>query len=155
MDPFPLSKLREWGRLIQEEVERQLEVKHPHLDWISGIHGVFFYQKVEQHDNRTAHQITFRSAAVFAEEQLDRSPGGTGAGAHMAVLHAFGLLDPGQQVVYEGITGSQIIGSIAGETEEHGYKAVIPRLTGTAHIMGFMNFVLDPSDPLQEGFVLN
>lgn len=151
---FPLSKLREWGRLIPEEIERRLEVKHPYLDWISGIHGVFFYQRVEGREGRNPNQPAYRSAAVFAGVQLDRSPGGAGTGAHMAVLHSRGLLEPGQQVVYEGITGAQMVGSIAEETETHGYKAVIPRLTGTAYILGFMNFVLDPTDPLPEGFVL-
>lgn len=152
--PFPLPQLREWGRLIREEIERQLEVKHPRLDWISGIHGVFFYQRVEGREGRNPNQLAYRSTAVFAGVQLDRSAGGAGVAAHMAALHSHGLLEPGQQVVYEGITGAQMVGSIAEETEAHGYKAVIPRITGTAYIMGFMNFVLDPTDPLPEGFVL-
>ncbi|MFG1732191.1 proline racemase family protein [Paenibacillus sp. 843] len=151
---FPLQKLREWGRLIRDELERQHEVKHPELDWISGIHGVFFYQRVERCDGGTPNRPAYRSTAVFAGVQLDRSPGGAGVAAHMAVLHSHGLLEPGQPVIYEGMAGAQTVGSIAEETETHGYKAVIPRLTGTAYIMGFMNFVLDPTDPLSEGFVL-
>lgn len=62
-DVFNLPKLREWGRLIREEVERRLEVKHPHLDWISGIHGVFFI-KGEMHramtETRTCSHIAAR-----------------------------------------------------------------------------------------------
>ncbi|MGC5775916.1 proline racemase family protein [Paenibacillus pabuli] len=154
-DVFNLLKLREWGRLIREEIERRLEVKHPHLDWISGIHGVFFYQRGDAScDDRNPNRLAYRCTAAFAGEQLDRSPGGAGTCAHMAVLHSCGSLKPGQQIVYEGITGARIVGSIEGEREIHGHKAVISRLTGTAHIMGFMNFLLDPSDPLPEGFVL-
>ncbi|CAH1191514.1 proline racemase family protein [Paenibacillus sp. JJ-223] len=154
-DVFALPKLREWGRLIREEIERQLEVRHPQLDWITGINGVFFYQRHDATgDDGHPNRLAYRCAAALAGEQLDRSPGGAAACAHMAVLHARCPLEPGQQVIYEGITGAQIVGSIASETETHGYHAVIPSLTGTAHILGFMNFLLDPSDPLPEGFVL-
>ncbi|GJM69134.1 hypothetical protein HMSSN036_13500 [Paenibacillus macerans] len=73
----------------------------------------------------------------------------------MAVLYSRGLLARGQQVVYEGISGAQAVGSIAGETAASGRRAVIPRFTGCAHVLGFMNFLLDPADPLPEGFIFN
>ncbi|MFD1175894.1 proline racemase family protein [Paenibacillus puldeungensis] len=148
---YPLHKLREWSRLIREEIRRQLDVKHPQHDWISGTYGVFFYQK----DNREPNGLVFRSTAVFAGEQLDRSPGGAGACAHLALLYSRGRLSQGQQVIYEGITGTRVAGKIAEETEAYGYKAVIPQLTGSAYVLGFMNFIVDPTDPLAEGFILN
>lgn len=62
-DVFALPKLREWGRLIREEIERQLEVRHPQLDWITGIHGVFFIKGTMQRamtDTRTGSHIAVR-----------------------------------------------------------------------------------------------
>ncbi|RRJ65705.1 proline racemase [Paenibacillus oralis] len=163
---YPLPKLREWARLIRGAAERRLQGKHSVLDWDSGIHGVFFYRRGDglgsrreaslddRDDDRDPARIVYRSAAVFAGEQLDRSPGGAGACAHLAVLYSRGLLARGQQVVYEGITGARAIGTISGETMAYDRRAVIPRFTGTAHVLGFMNFLLDPADPLPEGFIL-
>ncbi|MEK5643062.1 hypothetical protein BK138_02900 [Paenibacillus rhizosphaerae] len=142
-------QLREWAVMIRSEAERRLELQHPQLDWITGIHGVFFYRRDERD------RLSFRSACVFAGEQLDRSPGGAGVCAHLAVLGSRGRLEPGQQAVYQGISGVQVIGSIAGDGLLAGNKTVIPQLTGTAYVLGFMNFVLDPDDPLPDGFVLN
>jgi len=34
------------------------------------------------------------------------------------------------------------------------FPAVIPRVTGSAYITGFHQFVLDPEDPFPEGFQL-
>ncbi|MGG2991146.1 proline racemase family protein [Paenibacillus macerans] len=180
---YPLPKLREWARLIREAAEGRLQVEHPLADGNGRIYGVFFYRREAEYDgrcethdethdethnetclesrlkaradDRDSSGIVYRSAAVFAGEQLDRSPGGAGVCAHLAVLYSRGLLARGQQVVYEGITGAQAVGSIAGETAASGRRAVIPRFTGTAHVLGFMNFLLDPADPLPEGFILN
>ncbi|MBB3126901.1 proline racemase [Paenibacillus rhizosphaerae] len=143
-------QLREWAGRIRSEAESRLELQHPQLDWVSGIHGVFFYQR----DEREPDQLSFQSACIFAGEQLDRSPGGAGVCAHLAVLNSRGLLEPGQQAVYRGISGARAIGSIAGVSLLSGNRTVIPQLTGTAYILGFMNFVLDPADPLSDGFIL-
>lgn len=163
---YPLPKLREWARLIREAAEGWLQGKHPLADWSTGLHGVFFCNRDDEAgsrreasldvrpDDRDLAQIVYRSTAVFAGEQLDRSPGGAGACAHLAVLYSRGLLARGQQVIYEGITGARAIGSISGETMAYGRRAVITWFTGTAHVLGFMNFLLDPADPLPEGFIL-
>ncbi|MBC7243390.1 MAG: proline racemase family protein, partial [Anaerolineae bacterium] len=34
------------------------------------------------------------------------------------------------------------------------FDAVIPRIKGSAYITGFHTFVVDPEDPLGEGFLL-
>ncbi|MGZ7441349.1 proline racemase family protein [Paenibacillus sp. TH7-28] len=165
-EAYPLLKLREWARLIREAADGRLQGKRPLVDWSTGLHGVFFYRRDDGpgsrreasldvcHDDRDPAQIVYRSTAVFAGEQLDRSPGGAGACAHLAVLYSRGLLARGQQIIYEGITGARAIGSISGVTTAYGCRAVIPRFTGTAHLLGFMNFLLDPADPLPEGFIL-
>jgi proline racemase len=35
-----------------------------------------------------------------------------------------------------------------------GLPAVIPEVSGTAHITGRHEFLIDPDDPLREGFIL-
>ncbi len=34
------------------------------------------------------------------------------------------------------------------------YPAVVPRVSGTAHIVGRAEWVIDPGDALREGFLL-
>ncbi|GIO84842.1 trans-3-hydroxy-L-proline dehydratase [Paenibacillus faecis] len=146
-----LHKIQEWGSLILEAVTNRLNLEHSRLDWGSGMYGVFFYRR----ENPDSGGRLYRSTAVFAGEQLDRSPGGAGACAHMAVLWSRGLLAQGERVTYIGITGTEVHAMILKETEAYGNKsAVVPRITGSGHILGFMNLVLDPSDPLADGFVI-
>ncbi|WP_169088612.1 proline racemase family protein [Paenibacillus sp. PL91] len=145
-----LPDLQAWGGEIRRAVESQLTVVHPKLADITGIHGVVICDADDVHQ----HGSDYRNVTVFAGEQFDRSPGGAGACAHMAVLMRRGELRLGKEVVYEGIAGSQAIGRTMEELTFGSYKAILPRLTGNAYILGLMNFVVDPSDPLSDGFVL-
>jgi proline racemase len=43
-------------------------------------------------------------------------------------------------------------GSIAEETSVAGIPAIIPKISGNAYIMGFNQLVLEPDDPMPEGF---
>ncbi|KQO17236.1 proline racemase family protein [Paenibacillus sp. Leaf72] len=149
-DRRSIPELQACGGLIRKAIEAKLEVKHPVQEGITGIHGVFFYEKAEGDSVNPV----YRSWSIFAGEQLDRSPGGAGACAHMTVLNHKGLLKRGQQVVYEGSAGTRAVGSVEEEICAFGQKAVIPQLTGSAYVLGFMNFVLDSNDPLADGFVL-
>jgi trans-L-3-hydroxyproline dehydratase len=35
-----------------------------------------------------------------------------------------------------------------------GHPAIIPEVSGTAHITGMNTYVIDPDDPLKDGFML-
>lgn len=143
------SKLHSWGEAIGNAIELQFDVTHPELNWLSGIHGVFFYDRDDLSSN------VYHSTTVVRGEQVGRSPGGAGICAHLAVMNDQAILDSGQQVIYEGITGTCVSGEIAEKTFYFGKPAVVPQLIGNAYVIGLMNFVLGPTDPLTEGFVLS
>ncbi|MCD9021139.1 proline racemase family protein [Cohnella silvisoli] len=145
-----LPDLQAWGGAIKRAVESQLAVVHPELADIAGIHGTVICDV----DDVSQPSSDYRNVTVFAGEQFDRSPGGAGACAHMAVLKRRGELRLGEEIVYEGIAGSQAQCKVMAELTYGSYKAIVPRLTGNAFILGLMNFVVDPSDPLSDGFVL-
>ena len=44
--------------------------------------------------------------------------------------------------------------SAAGETTFGPYRAIIPEVEGSAYITGRHEFLIDPSDPLRNGFVM-
>jgi trans-L-3-hydroxyproline dehydratase len=54
----------------------------------------------------------------------------------------------------ESITDSVFKGSIISEENYGPFKAVIPQVEGTAHITGIHTFVIDPNDPMRNGFIL-
>jgi proline racemase len=85
---------------------------------------------------------------------LDRSPCGTGTCATMAALYAKGKLRLNEDFHHEGLLGTIFTGRLVGETQVGPYGAVIPTIGGQAWITGFCNYVVDPSDPFQEGFTI-
>lgn len=72
----------------------------------------------------------------------DRSPCGTGTSAKVACLAADGRLPPGAVWRQEGITGS-----VFEAMYEQDGERLIPLITGTAHITGEGELLLDPRDP--------
>jgi len=76
----------------------------------------------------------------------DRSPCGTGTSAKLAVLHARGLLTPGQRWVQESVIGSRFTGWL-----EDGGTTLVPRVQGRAYITAHSHLHLDPADPFCHG----
>jgi 4-hydroxyproline epimerase len=78
----------------------------------------------------------------------DRSPCGTGTSAKLACLAADGKLQPGDVWRQESILGSVFEGSF-----EFNGEAIIPSITGTAHITAEARLLIDPADPFAAGIV--
>ena len=95
-----------------------------------------------------------RNVCVFANGEVDRSPTGTGVSGRMALHYARGQVNVGETMVIESIIGSRFTGSVAEVTQIGGLPAVIPRVEGSAHIVGKNQLLLDPDDPLLNGFFL-
>jgi proline racemase len=53
-----------------------------------------------------------------------------------------------------GIVGTEFAARVVGETEVAGRPAVITEVEGSAYQTGVHEFVLDPADPLGDGFLL-
>jgi proline racemase len=70
----------------------------------------------------------------------------------VAALHARGDLALQQPLRFEGVLGTCFTGEAVAAQERAGVLYVIPKVTGRAWITGFHQFVLDPDDPLPEGF---
>jgi trans-L-3-hydroxyproline dehydratase len=93
-----------------------------------------------------------RNTCIVSPGRSDRSPTGTGTCARMAVLHAKGLMQTGDQLIHESIIGSRFTGRILGTTTVRGVPAIQPSITGRAWITGHHQHMLDPSDPWPEGY---
>ena len=134
------------GMRIMRAANEQVTVEHPEVPMSNRINIV---TAVAPQNDR---ERTYRNVHVFGRGQFDRSPGGTGTCARMAVLHAKERLAVKENVWVESVTEGVFRGRIVEVTTVSGRPAVIPEVTGSAHITGFHQFVLDPKDRLRAGF---
>ncbi|MCR8644774.1 proline racemase family protein [Paenibacillus sp. N1-5-1-14] len=144
-----LAQMQKLGSAIKHDIESKMVVQHPLEAELQGIYGVIISDEPKLASSH------LRNVTVFAEEQIDRSPCGTGTCARIAALHARGEYTNGELFVHEGIVDSQFISQVMEKTEVAGYAAIVPRVEGNAFITGMHQFVVDPTDPLAKGFLLS
>ena len=148
--PFDRSRkgdLLRAGLAIMAAVDEADSPVHPIDGTIRGCHHVY----LEAPGSTARHS---RHAMAIHPGWFDRSPCGTGTSARMAQLHARGELPLHTDFVNESYIGTAFTGRLVEQTEVAGIPAVIPTITGRAWVTGTAQFMLDPSDPFPEGFVL-
>jgi proline racemase len=148
LDAAHLPELRRAGVEIKDAVDRALTIAHPLEPRLTGIYGTIFTGPPRDGS------ADLRNVTVFANGAIDRSASGTGTAAVMAVIDAMGLVDEQRPFVHESIIGTTLTGRIAGRTMVGEYPAIVPEIEGSAWITGEHTFVLDESDPLQDGFTV-
>jgi trans-L-3-hydroxyproline dehydratase len=140
--------LVEAGSRIKAAVSARAEIRHPVEDDLGFLYGVLFTGPARDPANHSTH------VCVFAEGELDRSPTGTGVSGRLAILHADGEIEVGQTIGIESIVGSVFNGRVIATTAVGPHPAILPEVTGTAHITGRSELWLDPGDILGEGFLV-
>jgi proline racemase len=98
--------------------------------------------------------IATRTMTLCPGWAFDRSPCGTGTSAKLATLHARGELDAGGVLRNQSILGTEFEGRILRETRVRDHPAIVPSIRGSAWVIGEMEFILDPEDPLAHGLPL-
>lgn len=141
-------RLIELGRSIKHAVAASIEIRHPFEADLGFLYGVIFVGKAYDSNNHS------RNVCVFADGEVDRSPTGTGVSARAALHYARGELTLNQLFVVESILGSCFTGEVIEEIKFGQYNAVIPKISGSAHICGINTLLIDPDDPLGGGFLL-
>jgi len=146
--PEHFRLLIEKGMAIKRAIMANREIPHPFEPDLSFLYGTIFISPPEAAD---AHS---RNVCIFAEGEVDRSPTGTGVSGRLAIHRARREIGIGESIVVESIVGSRFSGRVVATTTFGTYAAIIPEIEGTAHITGRQEFLIDPSDPFQSGFIL-
>jgi len=136
------------GRHIKQAVIDSLPIQHPFEPDLGFLYGVIFVGAA----HNPAHHS--RNVCVFADGEVDRCPTGTGVSARAALHFAKGELGLNEPFVVESILGTMFMGEVVATVEFGQFTAVIPQVTGTAHIIGINQLLIDPDDPLRYGFLL-
>jgi len=136
------------GIRIKHAIMEAVPIQHPFEEDLGFLYGVIFVGKALEAGHHS------RNVCIFADGEVDRSPTGTGVSARVALHYAKKELDINQSITIESIIGTTFTGKVV-STQDFGlYKAVIPEITGSASIVGLCEWLIDPQDPLRNGFIL-
>jgi trans-L-3-hydroxyproline dehydratase len=148
LEPEENRNLIDAGLRIKQAVAAESQIRHPVEEELGFLYGTIFNGPAKDPSHHS------RNACVFAEGELDRSPTGTGVSALAALHYAKGEIKIKQPFVVESILGTCFTGRIVSTEQLGPYEAVIPEITGSAHITGRNEFLIDPYDPIKYGFFL-
>ncbi len=144
MDHVP--ELRRAGLAIRDALERTVTVAHPSQPAIAGVDGTIFTGPPHEAG------ADLRNTTVLADGVVDRSPGGTGTSAVMAVVDAMGLLAEDRPFVHESLVGTRFSGRVTGRSLIEDVPAIVTQIDGAAWITGEHTFFADDDDPWKLGF---
>jgi len=145
--PEEAAELSRLGQLITEAASTRFPVEHPEN---SDINTISF-------TNWLAPPLAGgdgRNANIVQPGRVDRSACGTGTCARMAVLHAKGELEVGQDYVSEGILSTSFVGRPVEATRVGQYMGIVPTISGRAWIYGIQQLGSHPDDPFAGGHML-
>lgn len=146
--PENVRELVELGDQVKRAVMAAVPIQHPEVPELNRLYGTIIAGPPRDAANHQA------NVCVFAEREVDRSPTGTGTSGRVAQLVARGLLGMGEELRNESIIGSVFAGKAVSRRRVGGFDAVVPEVSGTAAILGFNQWVVEPGDALGEGFLV-
>jgi trans-L-3-hydroxyproline dehydratase len=133
---------------VKAAVMDSVPIRHPFEEDLGFLYGTIIVGKALDPEHHS------RNVCIFANGEVDRSPTGTGVSARAAIHYSRGDLSLGDSFTVESIIGTCFTGKVAAATRFGPFGAVVPEVTGSAHIVGRCEWLLDPRDPLREGFIL-
>lgn len=149
--PDEARELAEAGAKITAAANEQIGFEHPsNPDW-NKISFCQFTLPIERKDGI----LNGRNTVAIDPGKLDRSPCGTGCSARMAVLHARGEMQVGDQFIAKSIIGSRFDCAITDSTSIGNRVAVISTIRGRGWITGTHQLMCDPEDPWPNGYRLS
>ncbi len=148
VEPGAASRFIEHGRALRDILNAKVRIQHPEIDFINEVTHVEFYEDLSGQGGNC------KNAVLFGDAGIDRSPCGTGTSAKLALLCAQGKIGLGEAFVHESIIGSLFTARALSSLKVGQYDAIVPEITGSAHVMGFNHMVIDPDDPHRHGFLL-
>lgn len=146
LQPREFNWLIDYGRRIKLAVMAAMNIEHPFEADLGFLYGTIFTGPAQQPGHHS------RNVCIFADGEVDRSPTGSGVSARAALHYARGDLPLDTPITIESILGSTMTVRAVQATRFGPHAAIIPEVSGTAHITGRNELYLDPDDPLGNGF---
>ncbi len=156
LTPADFRALIDLGTRIKQAVMAAGIPQHPFEPDLSLLYGVIFVGPAQTSEvsEKPLRSLRSREVCVFADGEVDRSPTGTGVSGRAALHYAKEEIGLNETFVVESILGTTFTGEVVEETTFGPYAAVVPRVSGTAYVVGRNEWMIDPDDPLGQGFLL-
>ncbi|XP_019581380.2 trans-3-hydroxy-L-proline dehydratase isoform X1 [Rhinolophus sinicus] len=130
--------------------KRQFKITHPDSEDLAFLYGTILTDGKDSYSEEPTTNI-----CVFADEQVDRSPTGSGVTARIALQYHKGLLELNQTRAFKSsATGSVFTGKAVREANCGDFHGVIVEVSGQSHYTGIASFIIEDDDPLRDGFLL-
>ncbi|NWS16810.1 T3HPD dehydratase, partial [Pachyramphus minor] len=146
------SKTRDLVRAasaVTEAVKKQFKLHHPESEDLAFLYGTILTDGKDAFSEEPTTNI-----CVFADEQVDRSPTGSGVTARIALQYHKGLIQLNQTRTFRSsTTGSLFTGKAVKATKFGDYNAVVVEVSGEAFYTGTATFTVEEEDPLKYGFM--
>ncbi len=130
---------------VTEAVKAQVPLSHPDDADLAFLYGTILTDGGDGKDAPTA------NICVFAADEVDRSPTGSGVTARLALMAARNQVGIGAWRRFESVTGSIFEGRVAANLAAGAIRAEV---AGRAYYTGSSVFTVDADDPLAGGFLL-
>ena len=144
--PELVRSLIQLGAETKAAVKDKVKIQHPLEPGLNELYGTI----IDGAPNRPG--VDQSNVCIFADREVDRSPTGTGTSGRAAQLYLRGRLPLNQPYVNGSIVGSSFSVRVVDDTKVGDVDGAITEVTGTAHISGFNQWVLEESDPFPNGF---
>ena len=145
--PEDFNALIDKGMAVKRAVMEAGPIEHPFEADLSFLYGTIVIGPPRSPGVHSS------NVCIFAEGEVDRCPTGTGVSARLALHHARGEIGIDDPIVIESILGTRFTGKVVETTTFGPHDAVIPEVEGSAWIVGRNEFLMDPEDPLKDGFI--
>lgn len=132
---------------VTECVKAQVDITHPGSDDLGFLYGTIIT------DGRLGSGEPTRNICVFADEQVDRSPTGSGVTARMAMAHARGQVAVNEEIVFKSIVDSVFVARVVDTLSLGTHDAVRVQVSGKAFYTARATFIFDEGDELGQGFL--
>ncbi|XP_042655193.1 LOW QUALITY PROTEIN: trans-3-hydroxy-L-proline dehydratase [Tyto alba] len=133
---------------VTEAVKKQFKLHHPESEDLAFLYGTILTDGKDAFSEEPTTNI-----CVFADEQVDRSPTGSGVTARIALQYHKGLIQLNQTRTFRSsTTGSLFTGKAVKEAKFGDYNAVVVEVSGEAFYTGTATFTVEEEDPLKHGF---
>jgi trans-L-3-hydroxyproline dehydratase len=147
--PDNVSRLTALSEEICQAVNDSITLSHPDHDDLAFLYGAILTDGSDTFGSEPT-----RNICVFAKNQVDRSPTGSGVSARLAIQHAKGLIKRGQTRQFESVIGSGFEGSVEDVTTCGPHAAIIASVRGQARYSGKASFWYEDGDDAGRGFIV-
>ena len=150
IEPENVGVLIELGTQAKTAVVAQVPIRHPLEPGLDRLYGSI----IDGPPNAAGAGADQSNVCIFADREVDRSPTGTGTSGRVAQLFLRGRLPLNQPYVNASIVGSRFEARVVEAVKVGPFDGAVTEVGGTAHIMGFNQWVLERDDPFPQGFFL-